>query len=127
MADDIASLIKVSVKTAFIVEQSQQIDQKYVFSYTITITNNSDEPVQLLSRYWLISDANDEKSTVVGEGVIGKQPIISPTCSFVYTSGCLLKTPVGTMEGHYVMIDKQKQSFQVDIPIFRLAVPNIVN
>ncbi len=127
MADDIASLIKVSVKTAFIAEQSQQIDQKYVFSYTITITNNSDEPVQLLSRYWLISDANDEKSTVVGEGVIGKQPIISPTCSFVYTSGCLLKTPVGTMEGHYVMIDKQKQSFQVDIPIFRLAVPNIVN
>ena len=119
--------INVFVQSAFIPEQSNKLEKKFVFSYTINIKNNSQHSVQLLSRYWLISDANGDKSTVVGEGVVGKQPIIAPNKSFQYTSGCVLKTPVGTMEGHYQMINDKKQNLQVTIPVFRLALPNIVN
>ncbi|WP_286233617.1 Co2+/Mg2+ efflux protein ApaG [Thalassotalea sediminis] len=119
--------ITVSVETHYIDNQSSERDQRYVFSYTITITNNSSIPIKLLSRYWLITDANDEKSTVVGEGVIGEQPTIQPGKSFTYTSGCALKTPVGTMQGHYQMIDNQNVPVKVDIPVFRLATPHILH
>ncbi|MDO6427087.1 Co2+/Mg2+ efflux protein ApaG [Thalassotalea sp. 1_MG-2023] len=117
----------VTVDTHYLEEQSSERDQRYVFSYTITIENQSEFPVKLLSRYWLITDANDEKSTVVGEGVIGEQPIINSGSSFTYTSGCALKTPVGTMQGHYQMIDNNNAPLKVDIPIFRLATPNILH
>ncbi|WP_206483365.1 Co2+/Mg2+ efflux protein ApaG [Thalassotalea sp. G2M2-11] len=117
----------VCVQTAYLPQQSSEIEHRYVFSYTITITNNSDTSAQLLSRYWLITDANDDKSTVVGEGVVGKQPNIAVGQSFTYTSGCILKTPLGTMEGHYQFVDSDKQVFQVAIPVFRLALPNILN
>lgn len=117
----------VTVNTHYIAEQSSERDQRYVFSYTITIENQSDVPVKLLSRYWLITDANDEKSTVVGEGVIGEQPVIQAGTQFTYTSGCALKTPVGTMQGHYQMIDNNNTPLKVDIPIFRLATPNILH
>lgn len=119
--------INISIKTAYIPEHSNELEKKFVFSYTIDIKNNTREPVQLLSRYWSICDANGDKSTVVGEGVIGQQPIIQSGKHFTYTSGCVLKTPVGTMEGHYQMINQQKKTLQCDIPIFRLAMPNIVN
>jgi len=119
--------IHISVQTAFIPEQSSQRENRLVFSYTITIENKGQLSVQPLSRHWLISDSNGEKSTVTGEGVIGKQPIIAPNKKFQYTSGCVLKSPVGTMEGFYQMIDENKNSFQVTIPVFRLALPNIVN
>ncbi|GLX79131.1 protein ApaG [Thalassotalea insulae] len=117
----------VSVTTAFIPQQSNEREQRYTFSYTITITNHGSKSAQLLSRYWLITDANDDKSTVVGEGVVGQQPVIAPGEHFEYTSGCILKTPVGTMEGHYQFIDPDKQMFDVAIPVFRLAQPNILN
>ena len=124
---NISSLITVDVNTAFIPEQSSELEKRFVFSYTITINNNGPENVKLLSRYWKISDANGDQSTVAGEGVVGQQPTISPGKSFTYSSGCILKTQVGTMQGHYMMIDNNNNAIQVEIPIFRLALPNILN
>ena len=119
--------LKVSVQTAYIAEQSDEAEQRYVFSYRITIENNSACSVQLLSRYWLITDANGETVTVTGEGVIGKQPHIGVNQSYQYSSGCVLKTPIGTMEGHYQMIDINDEELQVEIPVFGLALPNILH
>lgn len=119
--------ISVNVQTEFIAAQFIKNEKNYVFSYTISITNNSYTSVKLLSRYWLITDGNNETSTVVGEGVIGKQPIISPDTTFTYTSGCILKTPVGTMQGHYQMLSEDKSLQQVEIPVFGLAQPLILN
>jgi ApaG protein len=119
--------ISVSVQTEYIASQFIQNEKNYVFSYTISIANNSKKPVKLLSRYWLITDGNNETSTVVGEGVIGKQPIIAPNNTFTYTSGCILKTPVGSMQGHYQMLSDDKNLQQVEIPVFGLAQPLILN
>ncbi|MEW6984043.1 Co2+/Mg2+ efflux protein ApaG [Colwelliaceae bacterium 6471] len=119
--------INVLVKTAYLPEQSMADDEKYVFSYTITIENNSDSPVKLLNRHWVITDANGDTTEVQGEGVIGQQPNILPGQHFTYSSGCILKTPIGTMQGHYQMRDQVEQLFDVDIPVFRLAIPNILN
>ncbi len=123
----LADNIKVTVVSDYIAQQSVETEQQYVFSYTITVTNNSLETVQLLSRYWLISDANGDSSTVTGEGVVGQQPFIKPNESFTYTSGCILKSPLGNMQGHYQMQTASAQLIQVDIAPFRLAKPNILN
>ena len=119
--------ISVNVQTEYIGAQFIENEKNYVFSYTISITNNTNESVKLLSRYWLITDGNNETSTVVGEGVIGKQPTILPGTTFTYTSGCILKTPVGTMQGHYQMLSDDKNLQQVEIPVFGLAQPLILN
>lgn len=119
--------IKVSVQTAYIAEQSDESEPRYVFSYRITIENQSVNSVQLLSRYWLITDANGETTKVVGDGVIGKQPHIHAKQTYQYSSGCVLKTPIGTMEGHYQMIDNNGQKLQVEIPVFSLTLPNILH
>jgi len=136
MAHEVITLvddINVSVSTNFLPNQSIPQDKQFVFSYTITITNNSLKPTKLLTRSWLITDAENEVTTVEGEGVVGETPTIAPNQSFTYTSGCLLKTPMGTMQGHYVMQQKSilnqkdKQIVQVDIPVFTLAIPHILN
>ncbi|MGB2742615.1 MAG: Co2+/Mg2+ efflux protein ApaG [Cognaticolwellia sp.] len=119
--------IPVSVVTQYIAQQSIEAEQQFVFSYTITITNNSAETIQLLSRYWLITDANGDTSEVAGEGVIGQQPFIKTNESFTYSSGCLLKSPLGNMQGHYQMQTNSAKLLQVEIPVFRLAKPNILN
>ena len=119
--------VSVSVVSQYIAQQSIETEQQFVFSYTITITNNSAETVQLLSRYWLITDANGDTSEVSGEGVIGQQPFIKANESFTYRSGCLLKSPLGNMQGHYQMQTSSAKLIQVDIPVFRLAKPNILN
>jgi ApaG protein len=119
--------IPVSVVTQYITQQSIEAEQQFVFSYTITITNNSAETIQLLSRYWLITDANGDTSEVAGEGVIGQQPFIKKNESFTYSSGCLLKSPLGNMQGHYQMQTDSAKLIQVEIPVFRLAKPNILN
>ncbi|MFB0981617.1 MAG: Co2+/Mg2+ efflux protein ApaG [Alteromonadaceae bacterium] len=119
--------ISVSVQTKYIASQFIKNEKNYVFSYTISIANNTNQSVKLLSRYWLITDGNNETSTVVGEGVIGKQPLIAPDKTFTYTSGCILKTPVGTMQGHYQMLSDDKNLQQVEIPVFGLAQPLILN
>ena len=119
--------IEVSVVSDYLAQQSIEAEQQFVFSYTVTVTNNSDETVQLLSRYWLITDANGESNTVSGEGVIGQQPFIKAGQNFTYTSGCVLKSPLGNMQGHYQMQRKSAKLVQVEIPLFRLAKPNILN
>jgi len=124
---DINHEISVIVKTEYIASQFIEHEKHYVFSYCISITNNDSKAVKLLSRYWLITDGDNKPSTVAGEGVIGKQPTIEPGQTFTYTSGCILKTPVGTMEGHYQVVDNDNKLQQVEIPVFGLAQPNILN
>ena len=118
--------VRVEVQSNYIAQQSIEAEQQFVFSYTITISNQSDETVQLIDRYWLITDANGESNTVSGEGVIGQQPHIKPNESFTYTSGCVLKSPLGNMQGHYQMQQRDGELIQVDIPLFRLVKPNIL-
>lgn len=119
--------VPVEVETFYIAAQSDPTAHRYVFAYTITIRNLSAEPVQLLRRYWLITDANGKQTEVSGEGVVGEQPHLAPGSSYRYTSGAVLETPVGTMQGHYEMTTPHQQQFHTAIPLFRLAMPNILN
>lgn len=119
--------IDIIAVTKHIAEQSDDNSHRYVFAYTITIKNNSDETVQLLNRYWLITDANDKKIEVKGAGVVGEQPNIDPGEEYSYTSGCILETEVGTMEGHYEFQCLNGEKVIQPIDVFRLSVPNIVH
>lgn len=122
-----SSNIQIQVKTQYLSAQSIPDSGQYVFSYTITVVNKGSSEVQLLSREWHIVDANNKVTRVAGEGVVGQKPVISASDSFSYTSGTVLATPIGTMQGHYLMIDADGQHFKVDIPSFRLAIPNIIH
>jgi len=108
-------------------EQSSTQAGKFFYSYRICIANVEGESCQLMSRRWLITDANGQKQEVVGDGVVGQQPVIEPGEEFSYTSGCLLETPVGTMEGYYIMRTQTGEEFQVPISPFLLAVPGSIN
>ena len=119
--------IKVQVQSRYVAEQSEPAANRYIFAYLITIKNLSNEPVQLISRRWLITDANGKQATVEGEGVVGQQPVIPNNDEYSYTSGTALNTPVGVMQGQYVLLDGQGKSFTVEVEPFRLAVPNILN
>ncbi|WP_437610431.1 Co2+/Mg2+ efflux protein ApaG [Erwinia sp. V71] len=114
--------ICVQVQSVYIESQSAPDEERYVFAYTITIRNLGRNSVQLLGRYWLITNGNGRATEVQGEGVVGEQPVIASGDEFQYTSGAILETPMGTMQGHYQMIDDQGETFTVDIPVFRLAV-----
>ncbi len=115
--------IEIEVQTSFLKQESQPMESRFVFSYTITITNNSNEPIKLLTRYWHICDANEKVQEVHGEGVVGLQPRLTEGQSFQYTSGAILETPVGTMEGNYEFISDSGDIFQAPIPAFTLADP----
>ena len=115
--------IIITVDTQYLYTQSFPADNRYAFAYTITISNTGTESVQLLSRHWIITDGNEQIQEVKGEGVIGKQPTIDPGKSFRYSSGCLLETPVGTMEGSYQMITEAHENFDAPIPCFSLTYP----
>ncbi|HEI8866817.1 Co2+/Mg2+ efflux protein ApaG [Serratia sp. AKBS12] len=117
----------VQVQSVYVESQSQPEDERYVFAYTITIRNLGRFNVQLLGRYWLITNSNGRQTEVQGEGVVGEQPIILPGSEFQYTSGAILETPLGTMEGHYEMVDHLGQSFRTAIPVFRLAIPTLIH
>ncbi|WP_264289536.1 Co2+/Mg2+ efflux protein ApaG [Duffyella gerundensis] len=117
----------VQVQSVYIATHSSPEDERYVFAYTITVRNLGRNTVQLIGRYWLITNGNGEASEVEGEGVVGEQPYIEPGDEFQYTSGAVLETPLGTMQGHYVMVDNEGESFQVEIPVFRLAVSSHVH
>lgn len=119
--------VPVSVETFYIAAQSDPAAERYVFAYTITIRNLSSESVQLLRRFWLITDANGKQTEVAGDGVVGEQPKLAPGASYQYTSGAILETPVGTMQGHYELVTGQQETFRAAIPLFRLAMPNILN
>jgi len=118
--------VDITVETQFLKNQIPDKD-KYAFAYRIAIHNNGQQAVQLINRYWLITDGNGKKTEVQGAGVIGEQPHIQPSDSFQYTSGAVLDTPVGTMQGYYEMQREDGERFQAAINIFRLAVPNILN
>ena len=119
--------IKISVSTEYMGKQNNNDKTAYVFRYTVTIGNLSQANVQLLSRYWLITNGDGEKVEVSGEGVVGEQPIIEPNKDYSYTSASMLKTKVGTMEGYYYFIDADKKEFKTAIPAFSLAVPNAIH
>ncbi|MEW6998253.1 Co2+/Mg2+ efflux protein ApaG [Colwelliaceae bacterium BS250] len=124
---DVEKLVKINTQVHFIEEQSDQYQDRFVFSYVITIENNSAKTLQLMSRSWLITDADGNKVSVEGDGVVGQQPIIQSGQRYRYTSGSIIKTPIGTMEGFYTMKDLQGGLFKVEIPVFSLAIPNILN
>lgn len=119
--------IRVHVDTQYVADQSVPEDNRYVFAYTVTIRNEGRESAQLISRHWIITDANGEVSEVEGEGVVGEQPTLRPGEGFRYTSGAILETPVGSMRGTYHMIDDRGQPFEAPIAAFTLAVPGVLH
>ncbi|MFH0257586.1 Co2+/Mg2+ efflux protein ApaG [Vibrio rumoiensis] len=119
--------ITCQVHTRYIEEQSQPEKSRYIFAYTITIRNLSQQSVQLISRRWLITDANGKQLTIEGDGVVGEQPVIEPMQEYTYTSGTALETPLGIMQGHYVMLDERSEQFLAEVAPFRMAIPNILN
>ena len=119
--------IEVLVETNYIQEQSIPDKNRYVFAYTITITNVGSIPAKLLRRHWIITDANNKIQEVHGDGVIGEQPHLKPGQSFQYTSGTMLETPVGCMEGTYDMVADDEIEFDATIPVFSLATPHTLH
>src|SRR5262245_56762871 len=118
--------IRVDVETSYLEEQSDPKDGRYVFAYTITIRNEGRVPAKLLSRRWLITDSNGKVQEVCGEGVVGEQPHLQPGQGFRYSSGAVIETPVGAMEGTYYMLADNGHEFDAPIPAFRLAMPGIL-
>ena len=119
--------IDIDVETHYIEEQSDPGEDRYVFAYTITIRNNSPLPTQLLHRHWVITDGDGKTQEVRGEGVVGEQPHIGPGDYFRYTSGTVLDTPVGTMQGSYQMVADDGEQFDAIIPAFTLAAPHALH
>jgi ApaG protein len=119
--------IRIAVATDYVDEQSEPDSDRYVFSYTITISNNGDIPAKLLSRHWVITDANGKVQEVTGDGVVGEQPYLNPGEEFRYSSGAVLETPVGAMQGSYRMEAGNGTSFDAPILPFTLAVPGMLN
>ncbi len=119
--------IEIEVSTAYVEDQSAPDDDRYVFAYHVTIRNAGPQTVQLLNRHWIIRDGRDQTQEVRGEGVIGQQPQIEPGESFEYTSGTVIETPVGTMEGSYEMRDQRGHTFAAPIPPFTLSVPRTLH
>lgn len=119
--------IEVRVRTAYLPGQSEPEANRYVFAYTVTITNTGSVPAKLLSRHWIITDANNRIKEVRGDGVVGEQPHLAPGTSFEYTSGTLLDTPVGSMEGSYHMVGDDGTPFEALIPRFVLSMPRTLH
>jgi len=119
--------ILVEATPFFIAEQSVPENDRYVFAYTITITNKGTVSAQLLNRYWLITDSNGKIQEVRGDGVIGEQPYLKPGEMFRYTSGAVLETPVGTMQGQYTMHSDDGENFNANIPQFTLSIPRTLH
>lgn len=119
--------IRISARTTYLSEQSDEAAGRYVFAYTITITNAGSIPAQLISRHWIITDANNLVQEVRGQGVVGAQPRLKPGESFEYSSGSMLATPVGTMRGSYQMVADDGLRFDAPIPEFTLSVPRVLH
>jgi ApaG protein len=119
--------IDISARVSYLAEQSDIDAKRYVFAYTMTITNNGTVPARLISRHWIITDSNNVVQEVKGDGVIGEQPHLKPRQSFQYTSGTYIGTPVGTMRGSYRMIADDGVEFDAAIPEFALAMPGMLH
>jgi ApaG protein len=119
--------ISVSVNTAYLEDQSDPSADRYVFAYTITIANTGTVAAQLISRHWIITDAENVTQEVKGLGVVGEQPLLQPGESFEYTSGTAMATPVGTMHGTYQMVAEDGNKFDAEIPVFTLSMPRVLH
>jgi ApaG protein len=119
--------IDVSVRTTYVDAQSEPEAGRYVFAYTVTITNTGDIAAKLLTRHWIIRDANNKVQEVRGAGVVGEQPYLEPGMSFEYTSGTMLETPLGEMRGSYQMIADDGVEFDAEIPAFVLTTPRTLH
>jgi ApaG protein len=119
--------IHISVQTSYLPEQSEPEADRFVFSYTITIRNGGPQPARLLNRHWVITDANGHVQEVRGEGVVGEQPYLRPGESFRYTSGTVLATPVGSMQGEYEMVADDGERFLAPIAAFSLSMPRTLH
>lgn len=119
--------IDVTVATRYLPDQSQPEQNRFAFAYKITIANNGSVPAQLLSRHWIITDGDGNVQEVRGDGVVGEQPLINPGDQHVYTSGTLLNTRVGSMQGSYQMLAEDGRHFDAPIAPFRLAVPGALH
>ncbi|GAB4119173.1 MAG: Co2+/Mg2+ efflux protein ApaG [Sideroxydans sp.] len=127
MQDSSLYRVHVAVQVRYLAEQSDEADNRFVFAYTITLTNEGEHPVQLLSRHWIITDSNNHVQEVRGKGVVGEQPVINPGQGFEYTSGTVLATQVGTMTGSYRMQLVAGGEFDVAVPQFVLSVPRTLH
>ena len=127
MSDTTTRGIRIQVESFYDEDRSSPPENYYFFAYQVRITNLGQEKVQLVSREWLITDANGETQRVQGPGVVGEQPVLAPGDSFEYTSFCPLSTPVGAMQGSYRMVLENGDSFDAEIAPFALAVPHAVN
>ena len=113
--------IQVSVKTHYLEDRSDPSESRFVFAYTITISNHGSIGAQLLKRHWMVSDSDEQVQHVRGDGVVGEQPHLLPGETYQYTSGTVLETPVGTMEGSYHMVADDGNHFDAKIPLFVLS------
>lgn len=127
MVPDPRYQIEVDAQSIFIDTQSNPDDRRFVFAYTVTIHNRGSLPAQLLHRYWKITDGDGHVREVQGDGVVGEQPTIVPGDAFTYTSGAVLETEVGTMEGHFEMCAADGETFQAPIPLFSLLRPSALH
>ena len=119
--------IRVQVRSEYLPEPSNPSEKRYVFAYHIRISNEGRRSAKLLTRHWIITDAETHVQEVRGDGVIGEQPLLAPGEFFEYTSGTVLETAVGSMHGSYGMIDEAGDRFETPIPAFTLAIPRVLN
>jgi ApaG protein len=119
--------IMVKARSTYVPEQSDEDGGRFVFAYTITITNTGTVPARLISRHWIITDSDSRVQEVRGMGVVGEQPMLQPDESFEYTSGTAIATPVGTMRGSYQMVGEDGTAFDAPIPEFTLSIPRVLH
>ena len=127
MIDTKKYAFSVSVRSAYLPDQSKPDDNQYTFAYTVSIRNTGSIAAQLISRHWIITDANNHLHEVKGLGVVGAQPLLQPNQQFEYTSGSVLATPVGSMRGSYKIVAEDGTFFDAEIAPFTLAVPKVLN
>ena len=119
--------IEVTTRTQYLPEQSDEAANRWVFAYTITLRNRGTVAAQLISRHWVITDADQQVQEVRGLGVVGEQPLLKPGASYEYTSGTAIATPVGTMRGSYHMVAEDGIEFDAPIPEFMLSIPRVLH
>ncbi len=119
--------MSVVVQAQYLADQSDPANQAYVFAYTVRITNSGQRPAQIISRHWVIVDGHNVREDVRGLGVVGQQPLLAAGETFEYTSGCPLKTPVGSMRGTYLCVGEDGVPFDVAVPEFVLAMPRTLH
>tara|TARA_B100001250_G_scaffold158483_1_gene136095 strand:+ start:622 stop:1002 length:381 start_codon:yes stop_codon:yes gene_type:complete len=125
--ENLGATIEIHVTTSYLSEQSNPSEGRYIFAYSIEITNKGAQTVKLLNRHWHIEDDNNKIQEVVGEGVVGQKPEIPPDSSFNYTSGAIIETEFGKMHGSYEMQLPSGEKFKVRIPLFFLSIPRTIH